>query len=71
MHFSDYVKQLTYLLFLKMADERTQAPHNQTSIVPEQWGWQTLEALGDEKGMLGLMMKAIPLILWIPEQARE
>lgn len=71
MHFSDYVEQLTYLLFLKMADERTQAPYNQTSIVPEQWGWQallkkdgdelfdhyrhSLEALGDEKGMLGLI----------------
>ncbi len=23
MHFSDYVEQLTYLLFLKMSDERT------------------------------------------------
>ncbi len=71
MHFSDYVEQLTYLLFLKMADERTQAPYNQASMVPEQWGWQqllkkdgdelfdhyrhTLEALGDEKGMLGLV----------------
>ena len=87
MHFSDYVEQLTYLLFLKMTNERTQAPYNQASIVPEQWGWQTLlkkdgdelfdhyrhtlEALGDEKDMLGLMMKAILLILWIPEQARE
>ncbi len=54
-----------------MADERTQAPYNQASIVPEKWGWQTLlkkdgdelfdhyrhtlEALGDEKGMLGLI----------------
>ncbi|NNE35034.1 MAG: SAM-dependent DNA methyltransferase [Rhodothermales bacterium] len=71
MHFSDYVEQLTYLLFLKMADERTQAPYNQPSIVPEEWSWQTLlkkdgdelfdhyrhtlEALGDEKGMLGLI----------------
>ncbi len=27
MHFSDYVEQLTYLLFLKMANERTQAPY--------------------------------------------
>ena len=42
MHFSDYVEQLTYLLFLKMADERTQAPYNQASVVPEQWGWQEL-----------------------------
>ncbi len=35
MHFSDYVEQLTYLPFLKMADERTQAPYNQTSIAPK------------------------------------
>ncbi len=31
----DYVEQLTYLLFLKMADERTRAPWNQKSAVPE------------------------------------
>lgn len=71
MSYGDYVEQLTYLLFLKMADERTQAPYNQTSIVPEQWGWQTLlkkdgdelfdhyrhtlENLGNEKGLLGLI----------------
>ena len=34
MSYGDYVEQLTYLLFLKMSDERTQAPYNQTSIVP-------------------------------------
>ena len=27
MSYGDYVEQLTYLLFLKMADERTQAPY--------------------------------------------
>src|SRR3989454_679449 len=31
MSYGDYVEQLTYLLFLKMADERTQAPYNQKS----------------------------------------
>lgn len=29
MSYGDYVEQLTYLLFLKMADERTKAPYNQ------------------------------------------
>jgi type I restriction enzyme M protein len=29
--YGDYVEQLTYLLFLKMADERTKAPYNQES----------------------------------------
>ena len=29
MSYGDYVEQLTYLLFLKMVDERTRAPYNQ------------------------------------------
>jgi hypothetical protein len=35
MSYGDYVEQLTYQLFLKMADERAQPPYNQASIVPE------------------------------------
>ncbi len=42
MSYGDYVEQLTYLLFLKMADERTQAPYNQPSIVPQQYSWSSL-----------------------------
>lgn len=34
MSYGDYVELLTYLLFLKMADERAQPPYNQPSIVP-------------------------------------
>ena len=34
MSYGDYVEQLTYLLFLKMADERSAPPYNQPSIVP-------------------------------------
>jgi len=33
MSYGDYVEQLTYLLFLKMADERTKAPYSQMSFV--------------------------------------
>ena len=40
--YGDYVEQLTYLLFLEIADERTQAPHHQASIVPQQCGWASL-----------------------------
>jgi type I restriction-modification system DNA methylase subunit len=29
MSYGDYVEQLTYLLFLKMADERSRPPYNQ------------------------------------------
>ncbi len=42
MSYGDYVEQLTYLLFLKMADERTKAPHNQKSMVPEKYNWPSL-----------------------------
>ena len=34
MSYGDYVEQLTYLLFLKMADERSQPPYSQPSIFP-------------------------------------
>ena len=38
MSYGDYVEQLTYLLFLKMADEHTKAPYNQKSPVLEKYG---------------------------------
>lgn len=34
MSYGDYVEQLIYLLFLKMADESTSAPYNQKTPVP-------------------------------------
>jgi type I restriction enzyme M protein len=32
--YGDYVEQLTYLLFLKMADEHSKPPFNKPSIIP-------------------------------------
>jgi len=71
MSYGDYVEQLTYLLFLKMADERTKPPYSQPSSVPAAYAWptlvkkdgdelfdhyrHTLENLGNEKGLLGLI----------------
>src|SRR5262249_46118656 len=71
MSYGDYVEQLTYLLFLKMADERTKEPYEEPSIVPEEATWPTLikrdgyelfdhyrhvlEKLGNEKSLLGLI----------------
>ena len=75
MSYGDHVEQLTYLLFLKMADERSQPPYNQNAsqpgMIPKAYGWpellrrdgddlfdhyrHTLEKLGAEKGMLGLI----------------
>jgi type I restriction enzyme M protein len=49
MSYGDYVEQLTYLLFLKMADERAQPPYKQPSPVPEQHAWSSLlKKDGDE-----------------------
>jgi type I restriction enzyme M protein len=69
----DYTEQLTYLLFLKMAHERTQEPLNQPAIVPKEHAWptlaskdgddlelhyrHTLDALGKKPGMLGLVFR--------------
>ncbi|BCL12891.1 class I SAM-dependent DNA methyltransferase [Micromonospora sagamiensis] len=38
----DYVEQLTFLLFLKMADERADRKMRPEQIVPSELGWQTL-----------------------------
>ena len=71
MSYGDYVEQLTYLLFLKMADERSKPPYSQPNPIPHAYGWpellrrdgddlfdhyrDTLEELGKEKGMLALI----------------
>jgi len=71
MSYGDYVEQLTYLLFLKMADERTKPPYNQPSQIPDKYSWPSLlkkdgddlfyhyrhllEEFGKGKGMLGLI----------------
>jgi len=71
--YGDYVEQLTYLLFLKMADEQTKPPFNKPSTIPNGLDWQSLlsregdalevhyrhilESLGKEKGMLGIIFR--------------
>src|SRR4029079_17003019 len=40
--YGDYLEQLTYLLFLKMADEYTKPPHNKKMPIPKELGWQSL-----------------------------
>jgi type I restriction enzyme M protein len=73
MSYGDYLEQLTYLLFLKMADERTRPPYNQPSSIPAGYDWpslygktgtdleshyiEILRMLGNEKGMLGVIFK--------------
>src|SRR5215207_4692954 len=67
--YGDYLEQLTYLLFLKMADEYSKPPYNRKLGIPKEYNWQSLSALrgaelevhysttlrelGKEKGILG------------------
>jgi len=70
--YGDYVEQITYLLFLKMDDER--ADHlGEPSIIPEEWRWdklialdgdelelhysKTLRALGSKEGIIGTIFR--------------
>jgi len=73
LSYGDYVEQLTYLLFLKMADEQTHPPFNRKSTIPTGLDWpsltavdgdalevqyrHTLEELGKEPGMLGIIFR--------------
>lgn len=67
--YGDYVEQLTYLLFLKMADEYSKPPYNRDIQIPKKLNWESLQnksgaeleahyikilnELGKEKGMIG------------------
>jgi len=73
LSYGDYVEQLTYLLFLKMAYERAQLPGQPAATIPKDCDWQslldkegddlgkhyreTLIKLGEKKGMLGLIFR--------------
>jgi type I restriction enzyme M protein len=73
LSYGDYVEQLTFLLFLKMAHERTQPPWNRPSTVPAGCDWPSLmardgdalevhyrhilEELGKQPGMLGVIFR--------------
>ena len=71
--YGNYVQQLTYILFLKMADEQTKPPYNKKSIIPKGKDWDSLlsksgeelethyrhilESLAKEKGLLGVIYR--------------
>jgi type I restriction enzyme M protein len=73
LSYGDYVEQLTYLLFLKMAHERTQPPFSQPSRILAGYDWSSLlerdgpelethytlllNELGRQPGMLGLIFR--------------
>jgi type I restriction enzyme M protein len=73
LSYGDYVEQLTFLLFLKMADEQAKPPFNKPSPIPTGKDWSallakdgdelevhyrhTLEELGKRSGMLGVIFR--------------
>jgi type I restriction enzyme M protein len=73
LSYQDYIEQLTYLLFLKMAHERKLLQPDRAPHIPEGYEWsdltdlegdplevhyrKTLETLGREKGMLGTIFR--------------
>jgi type I restriction enzyme M protein len=85
--YGDYVEQLTYLLFLKMADEHTKPPFNKPSTIPAGLDWQSLvekdgsaleihyrhilEALGREIGMLGVIFRKSQSRIQDPAKLRK
>ena len=42
--YGDYLEQLTYLLFLKMADEFSKPPYNRKLPIPKEYAWESLTA---------------------------
>jgi type I restriction enzyme M protein len=73
LSYQDYIEQLTYLIFLKMAHEQTQPPWSRESSLPEGLDWlgllardgddlevhyrHTLDELGKQPGMIGLIFR--------------
>lgn len=71
--YGDYVEQLTYLLFLKLADEQTKPPHNKPATIPANLDWESLlkengrelenqytkilRELSNEAGLLGVIFR--------------
>lgn len=67
--YGDYLEQLTYILFLKMADEKEALNEGQLNLIPKKYNWQSLHKksgeileikynsillnLQKEKGMIG------------------
>lgn len=67
--YGDYLEQLTYLIFLKMADEYSKPPYSRDVGIPAEYNWQNLKSkkgaelevhyvnflreLATKKGMLG------------------
>ena len=43
--YGDYLEQLTYLLFLKMAYEYSKPPYNRQTIIEKKYDWESLRSI--------------------------
>lgn len=85
--FLAYTEEITFLLFLKMADELTKPPYNRPAIVPPDLGWPSLlskegealkrhydhvlQELARKPGMLGEVFKRAKSAIEKPETLRR
>jgi len=87
LSYGDYVEQLTYLLFLKMDDERSGSLYNKKSRIPEKYNWEallskeglelekhyieTLQKLGKEDGIIGVIFRKAQNKIQDPAKLRK
>ncbi|MBI4167709.1 MAG: SAM-dependent DNA methyltransferase [Candidatus Aenigmarchaeota archaeon] len=87
LSYGDYVEQLTYLLFLKMDDERSKPPYNKKSSIPKKYNWQSLldkdgaeleahyiellQELSKEDGIIGVIFKKAQNRIQDPAKLRK
>ena len=87
LSYGDYLEQLTFLLFLKMADEQSRPPFNKKSPIPEKYSWpellkrdgdeleihyrHTLEELGKEPGLIGVIFRKAQSKIQDPAKLRR
>jgi len=87
LSYMGYTEQITFLLFLKMADELTRPPYNRPPVVPKKYSWDALlklegdelevhyrhclEELGKQPGMLGEIFKKARMDIQNPATLRR
>jgi len=87
LSYGDYVEQLTFLLFLKMDDERIKPPFNKKSDIPKEYNWQsllakdgaeleahyikTLQELGKQEGIIGVIFRKAQNRIQDPAKIRK
>lgn len=87
LSYGDYVEQLTFLLFLKMDDERTKPPYSKKSDIPKELNWQSLlkedgadlevqynkilTTLGKQEGIIGVIFRKAQNKIQDPAKLRK